>query len=273
MPDMRRRRRRRWRARRPADAAMMSRSRSSTARAHHRGRGAGDARPDARADPGTVPAADCRRARRRGTERAPPAPLSGPSQEREDRRGPRGPASGAAAPAAGIASAPAGRGRPDHGPPRARRRRRCTRARRTGGCRRRAVARAVGHGEPRRRRPARAGGLARGPGPVGRAVGGPGPGPSRARDVEDCYDSIRPEVVAASLRAAGADPRALLRLLHESPIRGAGAARRARAERRAGERRPRAGGPCLRQRTGVPALRWVDDVVAFRAGAHVARCV
>jgi hypothetical protein len=82
-------------------------------------------------------------------------------------------------------------------------------------------------------------------------------------DVADCYGSILPEVVAASLRAAGADPRALERLLHELadhgvpglPIGPEPSAVLANAVLAPVDLALAAG--------GVPHVRWVDDIVAI----------
>jgi hypothetical protein len=85
-------------------------------------------------------------------------------------------------------------------------------------------------------------------------------------DVADCYDSIRPEVVAVSLRSAGADPRSLVRLLHELvehgvpglPIGPEASAVLANAVL--------APVDLALAAAGAPHVRWVDDVVAFAPG-------
>ena len=100
-----------------------------------------------------------------------------------------------------------------------------------------------------------------------RAVGRPGARGLRVHvDVADCYDSIRPEVVAASLRAAGADPRKLVRLLHELvdhgvpglPVGPEPSAVLANAVLSRVDLAVAA--------ADVPHVRWVDDVVAFVPG-------
>jgi hypothetical protein len=98
---------------------------------------------------------------------------------------------------------------------------------------------------------------------IGRSVD---PGLRVHVDVADCYDSIGPEVVAASLRSAGADPRALVRLLHELvehgvpglPIGPEASAVLANAVL--------APVDLALAAAGVPHARWVDDVVAFAPG-------
>jgi hypothetical protein len=92
-------------------------------------------------------------------------------------------------------------------------------------------------------------------------------------DVADCYDSISAEVVATSLRAAGADPRALVRLLHELadhgvpglPVGPEPSAVLANAVLGRVDLAVAA--------AGVPHVRWVDDIVAFVPGRRSARRV
>jgi hypothetical protein len=82
-------------------------------------------------------------------------------------------------------------------------------------------------------------------------------------DVADCYDSIRPEVVAASLRAAGADPRALLRLLHELADHGVPGLPVGPEPSAVLANAVLARVDLAVAAIGVPHVRWVDDVVAF----------
>lgn len=92
-------------------------------------------------------------------------------------------------------------------------------------------------------------------------------------DVRHCYASIRPMVLAARLRALGADPAELRRLevllerFGEEGVRGlpigpAPSAILANAVLAEVDERLR--------RSGTPHLRWVDDVVAFAASRHQA---
>jgi hypothetical protein len=97
-----------------------------------------------------------------------------------------------------------------------------------------------------------------------RAVGRPGaPGLRVHLDVADCYDSIRPEVVAASLRAAGADPRPLVRLLHELADHGVPGLPVGPEPSAVLANAVLARVDLAVAATGVPHVRWVDDVVAF----------
>lgn len=82
-------------------------------------------------------------------------------------------------------------------------------------------------------------------------------------DVADCYDSIRPELVAASLRAAGADPRALLRLLHELADHGVPGLPVGPEPSAVLANAVLARVDLAVAAAGVPHVRWVDDVVAF----------
>jgi hypothetical protein len=82
-------------------------------------------------------------------------------------------------------------------------------------------------------------------------------------DVADCYDSIRPEVVAASLRAAGADPRALERLLHELADHGVPGLPIGPEPSAVLANAVLAPLDVALAVAGVPHVRWVDDIVAF----------
>jgi hypothetical protein len=82
-------------------------------------------------------------------------------------------------------------------------------------------------------------------------------------DVADCYDSIRPEVVAASLRAVGADPRALERLLHELTDHGVAGLPIGPEPSAVLANAVLARVDVALTAAGVPHVRWVDDIVAF----------
>lgn len=100
-----------------------------------------------------------------------------------------------------------------------------------------------------------------------RAVGRPGARGLRVHvDVADCYDSILPEVVAASLRAAGADPRALLRLLNELTDHGVPGLPVGPEPSAVLANAVLAPVDLAVAAAGVPHVRWVDDVVAFVPG-------
>jgi hypothetical protein len=96
-----------------------------------------------------------------------------------------------------------------------------------------------------------------------RAVGPAARGLRVHVDVADCYGSIRPEVVAASLRAAGADPRALLRLLHELADHGVRGLPVGPEPSAVLANAVLARVDLAVAAAGVPHVRWVDDVVAF----------
>ena len=82
-------------------------------------------------------------------------------------------------------------------------------------------------------------------------------------DVADCYGSILPEVVAASLRAAGADPRALERLLHELADHGVPGLPIGPEPSAVLANAVLAPLDVALAVAGVPHVRWVDDIVAF----------
>jgi hypothetical protein len=82
-------------------------------------------------------------------------------------------------------------------------------------------------------------------------------------DVADCYGSIRPEVVAASLRAAGAEPRALVRLLHELADHGVPGLPIGPEASAVLANVVLAPVDLALAAAGAPHARWVDDVVAF----------
>ena len=104
-----------------------------------------------------------------------------------------------------------------------------------------------------------------------RAVGPPGARGLRVHvDVADCYGSIRPEVVASSLRAAGADPRALLRLLHELADHGVPGLPVGPEPSAVLANAVLARVDLAVAAAGVPHVRWVDDVVAFAPGRRSA---
>jgi len=104
-----------------------------------------------------------------------------------------------------------------------------------------------------------------------RAVGRPGARGLRVHvDVADCYDSIRPEVVAASLRAAGADPRALVRLLHELVDHGVPGLPVGPEPSAVLANAVLAPVDLAVAAADVPHVRWVDDIVAFVPGRRPA---
>ena len=82
-------------------------------------------------------------------------------------------------------------------------------------------------------------------------------------DAADCYDSMRPEVVAATLRSAGADPRVLVRLLHELVDHGVPGLPIGPEASAVLANVVLAPVDLALAAAGVPHVRWVDDVVAF----------
>jgi hypothetical protein len=82
-------------------------------------------------------------------------------------------------------------------------------------------------------------------------------------DVAACYDSIRPEVVAASLRAAGADPRPVVRFLHELADHGVPGLPVGPEPSAVLANAVLARVDLAVAGAGAPFVRWVDDVVAF----------
>jgi hypothetical protein len=89
-------------------------------------------------------------------------------------------------------------------------------------------------------------------------------------DVAECYDSIRPEVVAASLRAVGADPLELVRLLHELADHGVPALPVGPEPSAVLANAVLARVDLAVAAAGVPHVRWVDDIVAFAPGRRSA---
>lgn len=89
-------------------------------------------------------------------------------------------------------------------------------------------------------------------------------------DVAACYDSIRPKVVAASLRSAGVDARALERLLLELVDHGVPGLPVGPEASAVLANVILAQVDLAVDAAGVPHVRWVDDLVVFAPGRREA---